>query len=424
MPASTKHALNLPPGEAIRFFRQKVTLPSDRWTDLWQGMHSRAFVVAGATSESILSDIRTAVDDAIANGTTIEKFREMWDEKIENSGWDYKGGRDWRTRVIFQTNLSTAYHAGRYKRRMRPINLKARPYNRYIPSHAAEQREEHTPFYNVVLPAKHKFWDTHTPPNGWGCKCGIQSLSETGKKRIEKRFKYSSNPMQTKPPKVETYKWQDKFMTGPISVPKNIDPGWAYNVGKATYGAPMSEQVAKQWAGTGSKQWRRLTPITWADHGRPKLVPVEPVAAKTGRKIATAAGAIRALKKILDADEKVFSITSASGFPHSTIVNAEALVKHVPSGKHISRFYPLLPEIFNEPFEAWHDFEQHKGTGKVRLRTRIIKGVKLKNGKAYIAVVQTVKGYPETIRFIPATKQNGAEILKQRTGKLFFARGA
>ncbi|WP_163498659.1 polymorphic toxin type 50 domain-containing protein [Helicobacter suis] len=36
----------------------------------------------------------------------------------------------------------------------------------------------HLAFDNVCLPRKHRFWDTHTPPLDWGCRCEIQMWSE------------------------------------------------------------------------------------------------------------------------------------------------------------------------------------------------------------------------------------------------------
>ena len=122
---------SVPFKEAIDFFRQKVNLPTEKWTDLMNEMHSRAFVVAGAMKSELLSDMRTAIDDAISKGTTITEFRKAFDETVKKHGWDYKGNRGWRTGVIFNTNLRVAWSAGHYKQMTDPDVLKARPYWRY-----------------------------------------------------------------------------------------------------------------------------------------------------------------------------------------------------------------------------------------------------------------------------------------------------
>jgi uncharacterized protein with gpF-like domain len=167
MPASAQY-IDLPFDDAILFFRSKTNIPTQTWKDLWKGMHSRAFSVAGAVKEDLISDLRGAVDKGIADGTTLATFRKDFDEIIQNSGWIYKGGKGWRTAVIFNTNLSVAYSSGHFKQMMDPDVLKARPYLRYVGSSAANPREEHQKWANTILPADDPWWDTHYPPNGWG----------------------------------------------------------------------------------------------------------------------------------------------------------------------------------------------------------------------------------------------------------------
>src|SRR3990167_1320138 len=122
---------SLPFDEAIRFFRQKVRLPTRTWTDITHGMHARAFVVAGATKDELLADFQGAIDRAIAEGTTLEQFRRQFDSLVAKHGWEYNGGRNWRSRVIYDTNVRTAYSAGRYEQMTQPDVLAARPFWQY-----------------------------------------------------------------------------------------------------------------------------------------------------------------------------------------------------------------------------------------------------------------------------------------------------
>ena len=184
MPIPDVNALDLPFDEAIDYFRKKVKLPTKTWEDLWQGMHTRAFVVAGAMKTELVSDLYEAVQKGIANGTTLAQFRKDFDDIIARSGWKYKGGKGWRTGVIFNTNIKTAYAAGHYKQMLDPDVLKARPFLRYVASNARTPRIEHMQWYNLVLPADDPFWQTHYPPNGWGCKCGVVGHSAREVERI------------------------------------------------------------------------------------------------------------------------------------------------------------------------------------------------------------------------------------------------
>jgi len=224
--------IKLPFSQAIDYFRRKVNLATDAWDDIWGEMHTRAFVVAGATKEALLDDLRTAVDKAISTGTTLAEFRKDFDTIVKKNGWSYNGERGWRTAVIYDTNLSVAYSAGRYRQMSLPAVKSVRPYFRYLPSSSADKRAEHIAWYNLVLPQDDPFWDAHMPPNGWGCKCGVTSVSVRELARLQQEEADSPYPIRTAAPEVQMVEHVNKKTGQVLSVPEGIDPGWDYNPGK------------------------------------------------------------------------------------------------------------------------------------------------------------------------------------------------
>lgn len=52
------------------------------------------------------------------------------------------------------------------------------PLLKYITVHDERVRHDHKAFDGVTLPIGHAFWDTHTPPNGFNCRCRMIQLSE------------------------------------------------------------------------------------------------------------------------------------------------------------------------------------------------------------------------------------------------------
>jgi uncharacterized protein with gpF-like domain len=154
--------------EAIAFFRDKLRFPTEHWDDLWGMLHTKAFTVAGAMQEELLADFQSAVDAAIAEGTSLAEFRKTFDALVERYGWVYKGGRNWRSKVIYETNLRTSYQAGRYQQMTDPDVTAMRPYWQYRHGGSAHPREQHLDWDGMVLPWDDPWWDTHYPPNGWG----------------------------------------------------------------------------------------------------------------------------------------------------------------------------------------------------------------------------------------------------------------
>jgi SPP1 gp7 family putative phage head morphogenesis protein len=217
--------------EAIDHFRGKLNIPTRHFDDLMGDIHARAFTVAGATKLDLLTDIRSAVDDAITSGTTIADFRKQFDVAVKKHGWSYKGKRGWRTRVIYDTNLRTAHMAGKWEQFQRVKDT--RPFLQYQTVGDRRVRPEHAAWDNKVLHIDDPWWDTHMPPNDYGCRCTARSLSARQMKRD--KLELGEAPPLEKSERINT-------RTGEVygKVPKGIGAGWDYNVGKAWLGPQAS----------------------------------------------------------------------------------------------------------------------------------------------------------------------------------------
>lgn len=232
---------DLPFQEAIAFFRNKINLPSGRWTDVWKDAHDTAFMVAGAAKADLLKDLRAAVDEAISQGTTLARFRERFDETVAKTGWDYRGGRGWRTRVIYETNLRSAYAAGRHAQLTDPDLLRVRPYWRYLHGGSKDPRPEHLAWDGMVLRADDPWWNEHYPPNGWGCSCKVVAVGDADLRRLGKAGPDTAPPVRRTP-------WQDPTGARQEQVPEGVDPGWNYAPGR-TVAQRTRETVERKRAG-------------------------------------------------------------------------------------------------------------------------------------------------------------------------------
>lgn len=222
---------SLPPEKAIAHFRSKLNIATLHWDDLMRDAHAKAFTIAGVTQLALLADMRAAVDQALAEGQSFHTFKKQFKTIVEKHGWQHRGSSAWRAKLIYNTNMRTATMAGRWEQMQR--TKESRPYLQYMTVGDRRVRNEHRRWDKLILPIDDPFWDTHYPPNGWGCRCTVRSLSERDLTR--KGLSVSNTP---------DIKWTERINTrsGEVygDVPEGIDTGWNYNVGKAWL-APETE---------------------------------------------------------------------------------------------------------------------------------------------------------------------------------------
>lgn len=172
-------AFNRPFAEQAEYFRKKLNLPTQAYDDITGAAHDHAFVVAGAMQADLLADLRAAVDKAIIEGKGLSAFRKDFKGIVEKSGWQHTGSANWRSRVIYTTNLRTSHAAGRWAQLTDPATTASRPYWRYVHSdYVLDPRPAHQAWDGLILPADDPWWSTHFPPNGWGCQCTIQAIAK------------------------------------------------------------------------------------------------------------------------------------------------------------------------------------------------------------------------------------------------------
>lgn len=252
------------------------------WEDLWQAEHDRAFMVAGATKADVLADLGAMVDKAISQGTGLEAFRRDFRKMVAEKGWQIspagqgtKGGEAWRTRLIYRTNMSTSYAAGRM------AQLVAGNYEYWVYRHGAslEPREQHLAWDGLILPPNHPFWATHAPPNGWGCSCYV----------VGARSMTAAKILGGKPGLKLPDNW--KALDPRTGAPIGIDRGWAYAPGASVartvetladklvaLPAPLAADLVAGWSdrifGAWADAFGRFIDTAAADVERGKLIVV------------------------------------------------------------------------------------------------------------------------------------------------------
>lgn len=180
------NTFNSPFTEQVAFFRKKINLPSERWDDIKKSAHDRGFIVAGANKADLVADLRNAIDQCIAEGKSLGWYQKNFDEIVKKHGWTgwtgegTKAGRDWRTTITYQTNMSTSYATGRWTQLHDPDLVKFRPYLTYHHADGVRHpRQYHLSWNGFTAPREHPFFQTHFAPNGWRCHCYISAASNS-----------------------------------------------------------------------------------------------------------------------------------------------------------------------------------------------------------------------------------------------------
>lgn len=157
--------------EQVRYFAKKLNLPTDSYLDVLGEEHDYFFMVAGANRNEVLLALRQAVDEAIERGETLEGFRKQFDEIIAKTGWQYNGGRNWRTRIIYDTNVYAAYNRGRLQQHLDLADVM--PYWEYQHNDNAHPRPFHVQLDGTIRPANDPFWRYYYPIKAYGCHCTV-----------------------------------------------------------------------------------------------------------------------------------------------------------------------------------------------------------------------------------------------------------
>ncbi|WP_413460191.1 PBECR2 nuclease fold domain-containing protein [Herbaspirillum huttiense] len=417
----------LPFSEAIDFFRNKQRLPSSGWTDIYQEQHSHAFIVAGAAHDALVEDMYNAVRQAQEGGTGYPAFRKQFGEITAKYGWAHNGSPGWRSKVIYDTNITQAYNAGRYKQMMEVVHL--RPYWQYVHTSTEHPRMQHLAWNGLILPADSNWWDTHSPQNGWGCKCKIRSLSRSEAKNLwEAQGK--SGPDEAPP-----IEWEERVVgkngSNPrtVRVPKGIDPGFAYNPGKAW----LEPHTVPPLQGYDAVLKERGA--TWPTGFTPPAAPA-PTSVPRSLLLAPNTPPETAVKEFLD----VFGATMERGAAYTdsagtTMAVTKALfqdgngeLKWLTNPDKASRleYTYLLAMTLVEPDEIWWNWEKSRSeSGRWLLKRRYLRAFELEGSGEYgvVAFEWGRTGWTGSTAFVPDRKSpenRAAYFDRQRIGRLLF----
>jgi SPP1 gp7 family putative phage head morphogenesis protein len=235
-------ALGLKPEEGIKYFEAKGYKISWDYWEVWKWAHSQSFTIAKVMRLDILQDIRNELSKALNEGLTFEEFKRNLIPILKTNGWYgklnpeemlklglitkekaeslepnkyYQLGSPYRLKTIYRTNLQTSFMAGRFRSQI--DNAEDRPYWMYVAILDSRTRPEHRELDGKIFLYNDPFWDIYYPPNGWGCRCRVRTLTKAEFERRKVKL-YTLSDIKIKP-----------------------DPGWDYNPGKESFRVDLNK---------------------------------------------------------------------------------------------------------------------------------------------------------------------------------------
>ena len=171
-PIST--AFNVPPKEAIDYFKAKKIVRKGAFNKLSREAKSGAFTVGGAYKEDVLrgfkDELRAALERGRTQAQTIQRFQDI----LAGAGHRQLG--EFHLETVFRTNMQTAYGVGR-RSALEEVKDDL-PFWQYHAVGDDRTRPTHAALNGVTLPADNPFWDTHFAPWDFNCRCSVTASAD------------------------------------------------------------------------------------------------------------------------------------------------------------------------------------------------------------------------------------------------------
>ncbi|MFJ5239528.1 phage minor head protein [Pseudomonas neuropathica] len=234
-PVDLKAIFGMEPKNAVAYLKSKGYAITWNWQEMLDQAHDQSFTVAKAMRLDLLSDIRGALETALQEGQTLKQFIADIQPVLESQGWwgqqvivDSEGvgelvqlGSPRRLKTIYQTNLQSAYMAGR-KAEMEQTT-ETHPYWMYVAILDGKTRPSHRALHGQVFRHDDPIWSAIFPPNGFNCRCRVVALSEAAVKRRGLKVVSSEGRMFTETVETGVDKRTGEIRTAPVTGIRTTD---------------------------------------------------------------------------------------------------------------------------------------------------------------------------------------------------------
>lgn len=171
------------------------------------------FTVAWIDDTAVIGKIRDALAETIAEGPTLDRFREKVVEKLEQSPMSRHHGEN-----VYRTGLMSAYRDGQESLAAHPIVQEIFRFRQFSATHDGRVRDEHLAFEKFGIEGSDIYlsddpiWDIATPPLGYQCRCvtSLLRISDAARLGLEyaKEWLRIGHQPEPKPYCIDKVSWR------------------------------------------------------------------------------------------------------------------------------------------------------------------------------------------------------------------------
>jgi len=168
-----KFRFDLPPEEAIDYFRRKQVVTPKEFKKLSGEARAGAFKIGGVYRTDVLESFKDEIAQALETGASqadvVKGFREIL------AGKSHRELGAFHLETIIRTNMQMAYGVGR-RRALEGVTDDL-PFWQYHAVLDDRTRPRHRALDGLILPSDHEFWRGHFPPYSFNCRCAVSAIS-------------------------------------------------------------------------------------------------------------------------------------------------------------------------------------------------------------------------------------------------------
>lgn len=182
---------------ANKWLEGRVSVPTARdsariSSEMAESVRNHAFFSARVTQANVLDQMRSVVGEVAAGRMGLEDGRNRLQSFLaaqgvgtpelepDSPGYDKAAAAvknvasTRRLDLVLDQNVRMANAVGQRQVGASPAIAERWPYWRYIARMDGRERPAHGELNNLVLPKDDPFWNTHTPPWEFGCRCRLE----------------------------------------------------------------------------------------------------------------------------------------------------------------------------------------------------------------------------------------------------------